>query len=161
MDSRSYKDNERPTILTRTDSDSAVPINPRRKYKRRGTGEHAEYIAAESEDENKSAMSDSSEHELDGFTSDGELDIESGLPTEERRKFISKKRRRNNIDARIAGTSGRASKQEKEEADKHVARKLMVNAALIGLWYFFSLSISLVRIAASHLTKQPQTNPLI
>lgn len=91
-------------------------------------------------------MSDSSEHELDAFGSDDDLDMESGLPTEERRKFLRKKRKQNGLDSRIAGVPpGRLSKQEKQEADKHVMRKLTVNAGLIGMWYFFSLSISLVR----------------
>lgn len=150
MDSRPYHDTERPTTLNRTNSDRADPIVPRRKFRRRGTGEHADYTGANSDDndEDKSVMSDSSEHELDAFNSDDDdLDVESGLPTEERRKFLSKKRKRNNIDSRVAGVGGsgvRLSKQEKQEADKHVARKLLVNAGLIGLWYFFSLSISLV-----------------
>lgn len=160
MDSRPYNDNERPATLTQAASDHAEPIIPRRKYKRRGTGEHADYDGADSDDEDKSVMSDSSEHELDAFDSDDDLyaiDVESGVPTEERRKFLNKKRKRNNIDARIGGAPARLSKQEKAEADKHVARKLMVNAGLIGLWYFFSLSISLVRpqfpssLASSHI----------
>lgn len=145
MDSRAHNDNNRPEALTRTDSNRADPIAPRRKYKRRGTGEHEDYVGAGSEDEDKSIMSDSSEHELDAFNSDDDLDVESGLPTEERRKFLSKKRRQNNLDTRIAGVPGRLSKQEKKEADKHVIQKLMINAGLIGMWYFFSLSISLVR----------------
>ncbi|KAK5085378.1 hypothetical protein LTR05_004662 [Lithohypha guttulata] len=86
-------------------------------------------------------MSDSSEHELDAFDSDD--DVESGLPTEERRKFLQKQRRRNDLESRIAGVAGRLSQEEKKEADKNVLRELGANAVLIGLWYFFSLSISL------------------
>lgn len=146
MDSRPHKDNSRPQVPTRTDSGHAIPINPRRKFKRRGTGEHSDYReSASDEDEDKSIMSDSSEHELDAFDSDDALDVESGLPTEERRKFLRSKRKRNNLDARIAGPPARLSKEEKEQADKNVIQKLTVNAGLIGLWYFFSLSISLVR----------------
>lgn len=102
-------------------------------------------------------MSDSSEHELDAFGSDDDLDVESGLPTEERRKFLRKKRQQNGLDSRVAGVpGGRLSKQEKQEADKHVIRKLTVNAGLIGAWYFFSLSISLVR--QHDLEQWPHTN---
>lgn len=94
-------------------------------------------------------MSDSSEHELDNFDSDD--DVESGLPTEERRKFLRKQRKQNNLDSRIAGVAGKLSQAEKEEADKNVMRKLATNAILIGLWYFFSLSISLVSLPQQFL----------
>lgn len=144
MDPKPQKDNRKLQAPIRSNSDHTVPTNPRRKYRRRGTEELSEYRESASEDEDKSIMSDSSEHELDAFDSDDDLDVESGLPTEERRKFLRRKRRRNDLDARIAGVSGRLSKAEKHEADKHVVRKLTINAALIGLWYFFSLSISLV-----------------
>lgn len=145
MDSKPYHDNSQ-TIASMQNADSdTVPTLPRRKFKRRGTGEHADYRDSASDDEHKSVMSDSSEHELDAFDSDDDHDIESGLATEERRKFLSKRRKRNNLESRIAGTSDRLTKQEKQEADKHVMRKLTVNAGLIGAWYFFSLSISLVR----------------
>lgn len=140
MDSKPYKDRTGPRPPTRTDSNCTVPINPRRKFRRRGTGENEEH-KSDSEDED---MSDSSEHELDALDSDDDLDVETGLPTEERRKFLRKQRRQNDLDARIAGVPGQLSKDEKKEADKNVIRKLTANAVLIGLWYFFSLSISLV-----------------
>lgn len=90
-------------------------------------------------------MTDSSDHELDDFGSDD--DVESGLPREERRKFLRKQRKQNNLDSRIAGVAGRLSEQEKKAADKNVIRELIQNAVLICLWYFFSLSISLVSSA--------------
>lgn len=89
-------------------------------------------------------MSDSSEHEMDDF--DSEDDVESGLPTEERRKFLRKQRKSNNLEARIAGNAGKLSQEEKEQADKNVLRKLATNTLLILGWYFFSLSISLVSL---------------
>ncbi|KAK5093770.1 hypothetical protein LTR24_003965 [Lithohypha guttulata] len=86
-------------------------------------------------------MTDSSDHELDDFGSDD--DVESGLPREERRKFLRKQRKQNNLDSRIAGVAGRLSDQEKKTADKNVIRELLQNTVLICSWYFFSLSISL------------------
>ncbi len=148
MDFKPPKDSNRPATPSRPESDLHLPINPRRKFRRRGTGDHSTNPDSESEDEDKSIMTDSSDHELDDFGSDD--DVESGLPAEERRKFLRKQRKQNNLDSRIAGVAGRLSEQEKKQADKHVIRKLAQNAALICLWYFFSLSISLVRTTTVH-----------
>ena len=70
-----------------------------------------------------------------------EVDEETGLTTEERRKHLERKRQHNDLDARIAG-EGRIA--QSDSADKMVIRDLLINAALIGLWYLFSLSISIV-----------------
>ncbi|KIW72835.1 hypothetical protein, variant [Phialophora macrospora] len=101
-------------------------INPRRKYRRRGS------------------MSESEEHELGLLDSDvdGDEDAETGLSRHDRRKYIERKRRRDGLDARIAGAAGLSS-DEAKEADKNVLRNLIINAVLIGLWYFFSLAISI------------------
>jgi solute carrier family 35, member C2 len=91
-------------------------------------------------------MSGSEEHELgllDSESDVGEDDAEAGLDQDERRKYHKRKRRRDGLDARIAGTAG-ISIDGAKEADKSVMRKLITNAILIGLWYFFSLSISIV-----------------
>ena len=143
MDSEPYKESSRPKTPSRPESDIKLPINPRRKFRRRGTGDHSNHAESDSEDEDKSIMTDSSDHELDDFGSDD--DVESGLPTEERRKFLRKQRKQNNLDSRIAGVAGRL-----KEADKTVLQKVIQNAALICLWYFFSLSISLVRTLPLH-----------
>ena len=70
-----------------------------------------------------------------------EADEETGLTTEERRKHLERKRQHNDLDARIAG-EGRIA--QSDSADKMIIRNLLINAALIGLWYLFSLSISIV-----------------
>lgn len=90
-------------------------------------------------------MSESEEHELGALDSDvdADEDEETGLTKHERLKYVKRKRRRHGLDSRIAGTAG-IDKDEAKEADRFVLRNLMVNAALIGLWYFFSLSISIV-----------------
>jgi solute carrier family 35 protein C2 len=69
-------------------------------------------------------------------------DEETGLTGKDRRRKRRKRRRNQLLDQRIAGDD--LSPEEKKEADRNVARSLLVNGALIGLWYFFSLSISLV-----------------
>lgn len=119
-------------------------INPRRKYKRRGTGDSSgslsEHKGASTDDE---VLMTDSEHELSTYGSDGEIDEETGLTTKERQKYLKNKRRHDGLDARIGGTGG-ISKEEAREADRNVKRKLLTNAILIGLWYFFSLSISIV-----------------
>ena len=74
-------------------------------------------------------------------------DEETGLTKIDKRK--RKKRRRTTIglDARIGGSTMTA-KQEQKIADKAVLRSLIINIILIGSWYFFSLSLSIVSISA-------------
>lgn len=87
-------------------------------------------------------MSESEEHEMNEMNDmNSEVDEETGLTTEERRKHLELKRQHNDLDARIAG-EGRIA--QSDSADKMVIRDLLINAALIGLWYLFSLSISIV-----------------
>lgn len=155
MDTRVHLNKTKPQPLSKVDNDNSTLINSRRKFPRRGTNDlnDQEEIDLENED-----MSDSSEHELDALDSDDDLDAETGLPTEERRKFLRRQRRENTLEARIAGVSGRLSKDEGKEADKSVIRELAFNVVLIGLWYFFSLSISLVNIS-SMLVKTKTNSP--
>lgn len=149
MDAAPYTDRvSRPSSVAppATADEDFLFINPRRKYRRRGTGSISESKDEGSEDETGS-MSESEEHELGLLDSDNDADVdpESGLNSEERRKYIKRKRRRDGLDSRIAGTtSAGLSKVDAREADKNVVRNLVVNAVLIGLWYFFSLSISIV-----------------
>ncbi|EXJ89178.1 hypothetical protein A1O3_02242 [Capronia epimyces CBS 606.96] len=124
--------------------ESSVYINPRRKYRRRGTGSVSETKNGGSEDEAGSSMSESEEHELGALDSDvgADDDAETGLNKHDRLKYVKRKRRSHGLDARIAGTTG-ISKDEADQADKFVLRNLAVNAVLIASWYFFSLSISI------------------
>ena len=69
-------------------------------------------------------------------------DEETGLTAKERRRRQKKKRRNTLLDQRIARDSVTAD--ERMEADQTVIRKLTLNGTLIGLWYLFSLCISLV-----------------
>ena len=148
MDTTPYSDRSRPSSVappSNTDENYLV-INPRRKFRRRGTGSVSDSKDEGSEDE-AGSMSESEEHELGLLDSDveGEDDAESGLNRDERRKYIKGKRRRDGLDSRIAGTAGTFN-DEAREADKNVFRNLVTNAVLIGLWYLFSLAISIVSI---------------
>jgi solute carrier family 35 protein C2 len=77
-----------------------------------------------------------------GFT-DEDLhdDEETGLTGKDRRRKKRKKRRNQLLDQRVV--SDDISPEEKKEADRSVVKSLLINGVLIGLWYFFSLLISL------------------
>ena len=80
-----------------------------------------------------------------GDSSDEDLhdDEEMGLTGNDRSRKQKKRRRNTLLDNRIAREKN-LSADERREADRSVVRNLVVNGVLIGLWYFFSLSISLV-----------------
>ncbi|KAL7781707.1 triose-phosphate transporter family domain-containing protein [Trichoderma afarasin] len=69
-------------------------------------------------------------------------DEETGLSNKERARRQKKRRRITQLGQRIARDKS-LSEEERQEADKDVVKKLLVNVVLILLWYFFSLSISL------------------
>jgi len=69
-------------------------------------------------------------------------DEETGLTGRDRRKKRLKKSRITRLDQRIARDDN-IIEEEKKEADKSVVKSLALNVLLIGLWYFFSLMISL------------------
>ena len=126
--------------------DDILQIDPRRKYKRRATDSLSELKDSGSENESGS-MSDSEEHELEAIRSDDDdVDEETGLTGKERQKYMQRKRRKDGLDNRVAGGGGVGivSKEEARQADRSVVRTMLFNAVLIGLWYFFSLSISIV-----------------
>lgn len=70
-------------------------------------------------------------------------DEEAGLTGKDRRRKRRKRNRNQLLDQRIARDNS-ISQAEKKEADRSVAKNLLINGCLIGLWYFFSLLISLV-----------------
>jgi hypothetical protein len=84
------------------------------------------------------------DHDSDSF-SDEDLrdDEETGLTSDEKKKKQKKKRRNTLLDQRIAREKN-LSPEEQKEADKSVIKRIAINMCLILLWYFFSLSISLV-----------------
>ncbi|RWA08197.1 hypothetical protein EKO27_g6897 [Xylaria grammica] len=81
--------------------------------------------------------------EDDDSLSDEDLhdDEETGLTKKDKRRKERKRRRNTRLDQRIVRDN--LTDEERKQADQNFVRKLAVNAALIGLWYMFSLSISL------------------
>lgn len=71
-------------------------------------------------------------------------DEETGLTRKDKRRVQKKRRKNTRLDQRIV-LEKNLTADEQKEADQDVFRKLMINGGLILLWYFFSLSISLVR----------------
>ncbi|TLD26512.1 hypothetical protein PspLS_04469 [Pyricularia sp. CBS 133598] len=83
-------------------------------------------------DDDDSGLSDEDLHD----------DEEAGLTRKHRDRKRDKRRRNTQFDQRIV-RGGTISEEEKREADKNVMRNLVINAVLIGLWYLFSLGISI------------------
>ncbi len=105
-------------------------------------GDDEDKIVEESSDEESLQAGEVDEDDV----SDEDLhdDEEAGLTGQDKRRKRRKRRRNQQLDQRIAGDDA-ISPEEKEEADRNVFRNLIINGVLIGLWYFFSLLISLVR----------------
>lgn len=76
-------------------------------------------------------------------------DEETGLTARDRKRKQKKRRRNTLLDQRIA--RDRITEEERKEADQNVVKKLAVNGTLIGLWYLFSLSISLVSLSRARV----------
>ena len=124
-----------------------------RKHTRRiGTELHGEdhkhgvHTSEDGHGSDFSSISTSDDVELSNMASDDATsdDEETGLTKKE--KQHRKKRRRKNmlLDARVAGNAMSAD-QEQKEADWTVLKSMIINVLLIGSWYLFSLSISIVR----------------
>lgn len=134
---------------TLTGAGSVPPISsritrPRGNSIKAGPSEAAPKI---SEEANSSELARPDHHanlHSDAYVSDEDLhdDEETGLTNKDKRRKRAKKRRNTRLDQRVARDN--LSEEQKREADLHVARRLAINLCLIGLWYIFSLSISLV-----------------
>ncbi|TVY36511.1 putative transporter, partial [Lachnellula occidentalis] len=98
--------------------------------------------------------STSDEVELDDLSDDGlQDDEETGLTGKDKGRRKRKKRQNTQLDHRIAGET-KITDEEKKEADQNVFKRSLVNGILIGLWYIFSLSISIYNkwmFSADHL----------
>ncbi|KAH8725523.1 triose-phosphate transporter family-domain-containing protein [Phaeosphaeriaceae sp. PMI808] len=126
---------------------SIPPINKDAKKHRRRRSDH---IAEEGEDEDESgadrsddeSLSDSTDLELDDMSADGlDDDEETGLTKRDRRRRRRRKRRNTLLDQRVVPTDT-YTKEEKKLADQNLLQSMMINGVLIGLWYLFSISIS-------------------
>lgn len=90
----------------------------------------------------KNGILRASPHQADFSDEDLHDDEETGLTAKERKRKQKKRRRNTLLDQRIARDNVAA--EEKKQADQNVIKTLTVNGCLIGLWYLFSLCISLV-----------------
>ena len=70
-------------------------------------------------------------------------DEEAGLTGRDKSRRRDKRRRNTLLDQRVAPEVP-ITAEEKKEADRSVVKKSLINGLLIGLWYLFSLSISIV-----------------
>ncbi|KAK2623978.1 hypothetical protein QTJ16_006612 [Diplocarpon rosae] len=84
--------------------------------------------------------------ELEDLSDEGlQDDEETGLTGKDKKRRKKRRRRNTLLDHRVAEGTGKAviSAEEKKEADQNVVKRGLVNGLLIGLWYLFSLSISI------------------
>ncbi|KAF2640202.1 TPT-domain-containing protein [Massarina eburnea CBS 473.64] len=89
-----------------------------------------------------SEKTESDDLELGDMSGDGlEDDEETGLTGSDRRRRRRRKRRNTLLDQRIV-PEGRLTREEEKTANQTLVRSLVINAILIGLWYTFSISIS-------------------
>jgi solute carrier family 35 protein C2 len=92
--------------------------------------------------------STSEDVELEDLSDDGlQDDEETGLTGKDKTRRKRNQRRNTLLDNRIAADL-KITEEEKKEADQNVVKKSLINSLLIGLWYLFSLSISLVRFSS-------------
>ncbi|KAI1347571.1 triose-phosphate transporter family-domain-containing protein [Xylaria sp. FL0043] len=96
-----------------------------------------------SEEDSALYNSRSKSRDDDDSLSDEDLhdDEETGLTSKDKRRKRAKRRRSTRLDQRIVRDN--LTDEERRLANQSVIRRLAVNAVLIGLWYMFSLSISL------------------
>ena len=110
-------------------------VTPRRAIRRENTNEVA--IASGSEDEVLASPASANDIlEMDDINSDEE----TGLTAKERRRNTLQPRYHSHDDR-----EGPLSSYEKRLADRDVLKQLIINAMLIGSWYLFATSISVVR----------------
>lgn len=144
---------------------SGTPFNPRFETREESSssrasppdgdgprGEDQRLLSSEDTDSSDLSSLVESDLDMDHLSSSDDLndDEETGLTAQQksaRRRRRRKQRRR--LDARIADVkASRKPGLGLALADKDVIKRLLVNAGLIGLWYFFSLSISIVSLWA-------------
>lgn len=135
----------RSSSITGTAAVSASKQARKHRSKRR----RDDHIAEEGEDSaglasDSGSRSDSTDFELGDMSADGlDDDEETGLTKKVRRKNARRKRRNTLLDNRIVPDNGLTfTKEEKAAADQSLYRSMLINAALICLWYLFSISIS-------------------
>lgn len=131
------------TTLADTATGTATPSSSRRRSPRPGSLRQGTGFDGANDSEQDS-LSDEGKDPYDFSDEDLHDDEEAGLTGSDRRRKRKKRARNTQLDQRIVREREIITTEEIKEADKSVIKRLLINLALIGLWYFFSLSISLV-----------------
>jgi solute carrier family 35 protein C2 len=144
------------SLMNALDGSKGIPGKPRRTSrsptKRNDILEEPKPGDAVDDDSSKSTSEDV---ELDDLSEDGlQDDEETGLTGKDKGRRKQRRRRNTLLDQRIAGDI-KITEEEKKEADQNVFKKSLVNGILIGLWYIFSLSISIVSYTVCHVCFTP------
>ncbi|ORY11843.1 triose-phosphate transporter family-domain-containing protein [Clohesyomyces aquaticus] len=124
------------------------PSKPNSKEQRRTRSEHIpegdeDNSASDSEHSDSSGKTESTDLELDDMRSEDGLedDEETGLTGRDRRQRRRRKRRNTRLDQRVV-EEVRFTKDEEKLANQSLIHSMLINTLLIGLWYLFSISIS-------------------
>jgi solute carrier family 35, member C2 len=121
-----------------------IPPNPRAGTPRASNGRSVGDPEPKISEEDQLLYNSEPNGRDDDFLSDEDLhdDEETGLNSKDKRRKQRKRRRNTRLDQRIV--RDKLTDEERRQANKNIFQKLAINAGLIGLWYIFSLSISLV-----------------
>lgn len=123
-----------------------IPNGSDKRTRRRKAGEAADAEGGS----DSSSMTGSEDFEMDDIDSVHGLDDdeETGLTSNIRRQRTRRKRRNTQLDERIVPDLN-MQKEEDRLTNRKVWTTILMNALLIGLWYSFSISISVVSNKAS------------
>ena len=97
-----------------------------------------------SEDSEHSRHSSSSSFEMSAMHSDDDVedDEETGLTHTERKERRRRKHNKTHLDERFAGSDAAWKAEESKIARATMLKNIIINTILVGLWYTFSISIS-------------------
>jgi solute carrier family 35 protein C2 len=128
---------------SRVSYDLAMETSPNGRHRRRRSSANGGGVG-------EARTSTSSLRDPDDFTDDDlDDDEETGLTQPLRDERSQRKARATHLDQRIspslsgADGDGAITSEEKAEARASMVKRLAINGLLIGLWYLFSLSISI------------------
>ena len=101
------------------------------------------------------SMTGSETLEMNDVASNGGLedDEETGLTSTVRNERTRRKRRHTRFDERVLPRPDVRQKREDRMADKAVMSNVATNALFIGLWYTFSISISVVSYIVRYVVR--------
>lgn len=143
MDSIAPQGHRRRRSTLTANLNASQPSNSRTGRPRATSIKNPGDLEAKISEEDQSRDASRSDNKDEDSLSEEDLhdDEETGLTKKDKRRKQAKRRRNTRLDQRIA--RDRITDEERKEADQNVFKKLAINAVLIGLWYLFSLSISL------------------